>query len=49
MSRLFIELYLDEDVDVLVREMLRAYGFVAESELPMPPSWRTPAAGAAFC
>jgi Domain of unknown function (DUF5615) len=27
-SRLFIELYLDEDVDVLVGELLRARGFV---------------------
>jgi hypothetical protein len=27
MSRLFVALYLDEDVDVLVGEMLRAYGF----------------------
>lgn len=27
MSRLFVELYLDEDVDVLVAELLRAYGF----------------------
>ena len=29
MSRLFIELYLDEDVSVLVAELLRARGFVA--------------------
>lgn len=29
MSRLFIELYLDEDVDVLVAALLRAQGFVA--------------------
>ncbi len=28
MSRLFIELYLDEDVDVLVAALLRAHGFV---------------------
>lgn len=28
-GRLFIELYLDEDVDVLVAELLRARGFVA--------------------
>ena len=28
MSRLFIELYLDEDVDVLVADLLRARGFV---------------------
>jgi len=27
-GRLFIELYLDEDVDVLVAELLRARGFV---------------------
>jgi uncharacterized protein with PIN domain len=27
MSRLFIALYLDEDVDVLVAELIRAYGF----------------------
>jgi hypothetical protein len=27
-SRLFIDLYLDEDVDVLVAELLRARGFV---------------------
>lgn len=29
MSRLFIELYLDEDVDVRVAELLRARGFSA--------------------
>ncbi|MBV9384927.1 MAG: DUF5615 family PIN-like protein [Chroococcidiopsidaceae cyanobacterium CP_BM_ER_R8_30] len=29
MSSLFIELYLDEDVDVLVAALLRARGFVA--------------------
>ena len=29
MSRLFIELYLDEDVDVLVATLLRARGFEA--------------------
>jgi predicted nuclease of predicted toxin-antitoxin system len=29
MSRLFIELYLDEDVDVLVASLLRARGFQA--------------------
>ena len=29
MSGLFIELYLDEDVDVLVAELLAAYGFRA--------------------
>lgn len=29
MSRLFIELYLDEDVDVLVAALLRAQGFIA--------------------
>ena len=29
MSRLFIELYLDEDVDVLVSDLLRARGFSA--------------------
>ncbi|MCX6376261.1 MAG: DUF5615 family PIN-like protein [Armatimonadetes bacterium] len=29
MSKLFIELYLDEDVDVLVAELLRARGFLA--------------------
>ncbi len=28
-SQLFIDLYLDEDVDVLVAELLRARGFVA--------------------
>jgi hypothetical protein len=28
-TRLFIELYLDEDVNVLVAELLRARGFVA--------------------
>ncbi len=28
MNRLFIELYLDEDVDVLVAKLLRAYGFM---------------------
>lgn len=29
MNRLFIELYLDEDVPVLVAELLRAHGFSA--------------------
>lgn len=29
MARLFIELYLDEDVNVLVAELLRGRGFVA--------------------
>ena len=29
MNRFFIELYLDEDVDVLVADLLRARGFVA--------------------
>lgn len=29
MSRLFIELYLDEDVDVLVADLVRAKGFLA--------------------
>ncbi len=29
MNRLFIELYLDEDVDVLVATLLRAHGFTA--------------------
>lgn len=29
MNRLFIELFLDEDVDVLVATLLRAQGFVA--------------------
>ena len=28
MSRLFIELYLDEDVDVLIAQLLRARGFI---------------------
>jgi len=28
-KRLFVELYLDEDVDVLVARLLRAHGFVA--------------------
>jgi hypothetical protein len=27
MSRLFIELYLDEDVDVLIADLVRARGF----------------------
>jgi hypothetical protein len=29
MNRLFVDLYLDEDVDVLVAELLRSYGFDA--------------------
>lgn len=33
MSRLFIELCLDEDVDVLVAELLKAYGFTASTTL----------------
>ena len=28
MIRLFIELYLDEDVDVLIAQLMRARGFV---------------------
>lgn len=28
-GQLFIDLYLDEDVDVLVAELLRARGFIA--------------------
>lgn len=32
-GQLFIELYLDEDVDVLVAELLRARGFVAVTTL----------------
>ena len=31
MNRLFIELYLDEDVDVLVAELIKAYGFSAST------------------
>ena len=31
MSRLFIELYLDEDVDVLIADLVRARGFVANT------------------
>jgi hypothetical protein len=30
-SRLFIELYLDEDVDVLIADLLRARGFVVST------------------
>ena len=30
-QRLFIELYLDEDVDILVADLIRGYGFVAET------------------
>jgi uncharacterized protein with PIN domain len=33
MSQLFIRLYLDEDVDVLVAEMIRAHGFDALTTL----------------
>jgi predicted nuclease of predicted toxin-antitoxin system len=29
MNRLFIELYLDEDVHVLIAELVRSYGFTA--------------------
>ncbi len=29
MNRLFIEIYVDEDVNVLVATLLRAHGFVA--------------------
>lgn len=31
MSSLSVELYLDEDVDVLVADLLRAHGFSATS------------------
>ena len=30
-QRLFIELYLDEDVDILIADLARGYGFVAET------------------
>lgn len=33
MSSLFVELYLDEDVDVLVADLLRANGFAATTAL----------------
>src|SRR5258705_13873703 len=33
MSGLFVERYLDEDVDVLVADLLRAHGFSATSAL----------------
>ena len=33
MSRLFIELYLDEDVSVLIADLLRARGFVVTTTL----------------
>lgn len=33
MSRIFVELYLDEDVDVLVAELLRRHGFSATTAL----------------
>jgi predicted nuclease of predicted toxin-antitoxin system len=29
LNRLFVELYLDEDVDVLLAELLRNHGFLA--------------------
>jgi predicted nuclease of predicted toxin-antitoxin system len=32
-QRLFIELYLDEDVDILIAQLLRARGFVAATTL----------------
>lgn len=31
MSRLFIELYLDEDVNIMVADLLRSRRFVAET------------------
>ncbi len=30
-QRLFIELYLDEDVDILVADLVHGYGFIAET------------------
>lgn len=33
MNRLFIDLYLDEDVDVLVARLVRARGFTAQTTL----------------
>jgi hypothetical protein len=30
-QRLFIELYLDEDVDILIADLVRGYGFVVET------------------
>ena len=47
MKHIFIEVYLDEDVDVLVADLLRARGFVAittreAGNLPtMPTNWRS--------
>jgi Domain of unknown function (DUF5615) len=32
MSRLFIELYLDEDVDVFIAQLIRARGFVVTTQ-----------------
>jgi hypothetical protein len=47
MSRLFIEIYLDEDVDVLIAQLLHARGFVVvttqevgNSVTAMQSSWR---------
>ena len=49
MNRFFIELYLDEDVDVLVADLLRARGFVATTtrdagklKPAMRSKWRVP-------
>ena len=48
MNRLFIELYLDEDVDILVAELLKAYGFSATTTLDAGQLQRSDAEQLAF-
>ena len=45
MSRLFIEIYLDEDVDVAVAQLLRRWGFDAVTTQETRPEGRSPQKG----
>jgi predicted nuclease of predicted toxin-antitoxin system len=47
-NRLFVEIYLDEDVNVVVRELLRAQGFNVLTAVEAGQSGRTDAEQLAF-
>lgn len=55
MSRLFSELYIDEDVSALLTKLLRLRGFVVTStqeecwDAATKNSWRTPQANEKHC
>jgi len=48
MSRLFIELYLDEDVDVLIAQLIRARGFAVVTTQEAGQLWNSDAAQLAY-